>query len=115
MSGVPTAAERDRAATWLAETFRPEASFDAASFPVSFRYDGRESAALLAGWRAEWGPEAGDTAWSRRALRLTDPGSGLQCRVEVTAFSDFPAVEWVGYFRNTGDADTPILSDIQPL
>ena len=51
----------------------------------------------------------------RETLTLTDPETGLECRCEITAYADFPAVEWVVYFRNTGAADTPILADIQPL
>jgi len=46
---------------------------------------------------------------------LADPLTGLECRCEIRAYSDFPAVEWVVYFKNTGAADTPIISDIQPL
>lgn len=30
-------------------------------------------------------------------------------------YQDFPAVEWVLYFKNTGASDTAILADIRPL
>ena len=36
-------------------------------------------------------------------------------RVVTTTFTDFPAVESVVYFKNTGHADTPILENIQAL
>ena len=48
-------------------------------------------------------------------LTLTDPKTGLQCRCEVTVFDDFPAIEWVLYFKNNGDKPTPIIEDILPL
>ncbi|HEV8638302.1 MAG TPA: alpha-galactosidase [Chloroflexota bacterium] len=113
-SGAPTTQEQSRMRDWLAATFRPEAAFDPARFPVSFRYDGRESASVLKDWPAEWGPSGG-AGVSRQVLSLTDPSSGLRVRCELTAFADFPAVEWVAHFENSGAAETPIVADVQPL
>lgn len=50
----------------------------------------------------------GPTIW-------TDPATGLKVRWEVRRFADFPAVEWVLYFANTGERDTPIIDDIRAL
>ena len=33
----------------------------------------------------------------------------------MVRFSDFPAVEWLMYFENTGTEDTPIIEDVQAL
>jgi hypothetical protein len=33
----------------------------------------------------------------------------------ATFFTDYPAVDWVLYFENTGVADTPIIENIQVL
>src|SRR5262245_12136930 len=112
MSGAPTEQDRSRAREWLAATFRPGAPFDPAGLPLSFRYDGRESAAFLGRWRAAWGPGADGDG---HVLTLTDPDSGLRLTCEVTAFADYPAVEWVAYLENTGDRTTPIVADLQAL
>jgi alpha-galactosidase len=36
-------------------------------------------------------------------------------RTTASIFKDFPAVEWVLHFQNTGAADTPILESVQAL
>ncbi len=48
-------------------------------------------------------------------VRLADPDSKLECRCEIKRFEDFPAIEWVGYLKNNGDKDSPIISEIQAL
>ncbi|MCP4643606.1 MAG: alpha-galactosidase, partial [bacterium] len=44
-----------------------------------------------------------------------DPVTALVIRCEGVEYSDFPTVEWTLHLKNTGTADTPILSNIQPL
>ena len=39
----------------------------------------------------------------------------MECRVDLTTYRDFPAAEWVVYFRNAGEQASPILADIRPL
>jgi alpha-galactosidase len=84
-------------------------------FPLSFRYGGRESSALLRDCAAEWRASDAVDGATVQTLSLADPGSGLRVRCEVTVFADFPAVEWVAYFENAGDGTTPILSQVQAL
>jgi alpha-galactosidase len=100
-----------------------------AGFPVSFRYGDQGSAALLPDWQGQLVEESTEAGATRYAATLADPGTGLQIRCEVTAYSDIPAaewpvaerpevavaIEWVAYFKNTGTADTPIIADIQAL
>jgi alpha-galactosidase len=88
--------------------------------PLSFDYAGQSSAAILQEWQAEWSTTEHSTraqtdASTRYTLTLTDPKTALQCRCEVTVFQDFPAIEWVVYFKNNGPGDTPIIANIQPL
>jgi alpha-galactosidase len=52
---------------------------------------------------------------TRETVTWTDPQTGLAVRAEVNVHHDFPAVEWVLYFQNTGPSDTPILENIQAL
>ena len=51
----------------------------------------------------------------RHVATYTDPATGLEVTSEVTLFTGYPAVEWVLKFRNSGQADTPILENILPL
>ena len=51
----------------------------------------------------------------REVLTYRDPATGLEVRCEATLFNDYPAVEWVLHFTNTGSADTPQLTQILPL
>ena len=73
----------------------------------SFTYGGRPSAELLPVWRRETGAD-GEVSYS-------DPRTGLRVTVHVRPSADFPALDWVLEFENTGRADTPILEDVLPL
>jgi alpha-galactosidase len=42
----------------------------------------------------------------------TDPGTKLQVTAAYTTYPDYPAVEWVVRFKNTGPADTPIIEKV---
>jgi len=85
------------------------------SVPFSFQYNGQPSGALLNTWKKATGSSDRPNGVKEHWTTWTDPKTGLQCRVEVKEFSDFPAVEWVLRFKNTGTADTPILENIQAL
>lgn len=115
MSGTPSDQDMTLADNWGEALCQPP-SEEGSCFPVDFRYGGRESSSLLQRWTVQRTEEDISTQHSRqRALSLIDPESGLQCRCEFTLFNDFPAVEWVAYFKNTGSTDTPVIADIQPL
>lgn len=82
--------------------------------PVSFRLAGRESAALLPHWAAV--ETVADLPDGRvRRLSWTAPGECLELCVEMRAFDASPAVEWVAYLRNDGDAVSPLIEDICAL
>ena len=86
-----------------------------AGLPFSFVYAGRPSAELIASWprKEETAPaEAGRT---RRTITWTDPATGLEVRCAIVQYTDFPTIEWTLWFRNTSQADTPILSDINAV
>ena len=86
------------------------------AFPCfAFTYGNRPSAELLPTWSYESRVEKLDDARVRETRCWSDPVSGLQVIAEVTRFTDFPAVDWLLYFRNTGAADTPILEAIHTL
>ena len=82
--------------------------------PFSFVYGGESSDTFLAGWRRE-------VVTNNFADRVTyvsqwdDPKTGLKVRADATLFRDFPAVEWLLRFENTGMNDSPILENVQVL
>jgi alpha-galactosidase len=100
--------EMAMARSWSAKTL------SASNVPFSFVYDGKSSRELLRNWsdrKTQWI----DGQRTRRTTIYSDPQMGLEVRWEVVEYRDFPTVEWTVYFKNTGKADTPILSDIRAL
>ncbi len=95
-----------------------ESSLDSQSvsqLPYSFVCGGRPSGEVLAAWTTERSKRELDSQREQYTLVHTDPRTGLVVRCEATVYRDFPAVEWVLSFENTGLADTPILEDLQAL
>jgi alpha-galactosidase len=113
-SGAPTEQELQAAAAWFEQRFAlaPEAD-GAAPAPLAFEYDGQPAG--LGGWRQDWAEVQHDAGLLQRTLTWTHEATGLQVRAQASLFTDFPAVEWVVYLRNTGAAETPILSEILAL
>ncbi|OHB80795.1 MAG: hypothetical protein A2V98_14145 [Planctomycetes bacterium RBG_16_64_12] len=83
--------------------------------PFSFVYGGKPSSELLPGWKHE--RQDHDPAEGARRARVsyTDPATGLEVAYDVKVYCEYPAVEWVLYFHNTGQQDTPLLENIFPL
>lgn len=102
----PTSGEMTTAAAWFAQA--------GSNPPLSFCYDDHPSAELLPCWEARVTEEQQESRQVRTVCRR-DPATGLEMRCELTLFTDFPAVEWIVHFRNTGPKDTPILSGIRAL
>ncbi len=81
----------------------------------SFVYDGKHSSDLLPEWKFERQSKKLDANRTQWTLTWTDPKTMLEVRCVAVEYSDFPTVEWTIYFKNTGKANTPILSDIQAI
>ena len=99
---------------WLdtlpAPTFWPAAK----EIPFSFVYGGKPSSELLANWKRE--SKDSEDATSRRIdTTWTDEASGLRVTSTAKAYKDFPAVEWLLHFENSGKVDSPILEKVQVL
>jgi len=82
--------------------------------PFSFTYGGASSRELLPRWRFSASEEQ-DKDRVRWALTWTDPDTGLVVTADLTAFKDYPAVEWLLHFENRGDKDTPVIEDIRTV
>jgi alpha-galactosidase len=116
MNIVATEQELAAAERWAAEAFGCTGGHvDPARFPISFQYGGQEAASLAGSWPASATPATSGAGKVQRTLTLTDPQTGLECRVEVTTFAGYAAVEWLAYLKNTGAVDTPTIAGIQAL
>ncbi len=105
-------ADMQQARQWV------EASFGSGSvsrLPFSFRYDGKSSSEVLSNWRTQRAVRRLDLERTRSVLEYADPRTGLVVRCVMVVYHDLPAVEWVLFFRNDGDADTPILENVEAL
>ncbi len=83
--------------------------------PFSFKYGGKTFAELLPGFTREASSTRLDDFRTQHELRYRDPATGLEVRCAAVEYLDFPTIEWTLHFKNTGAADTPILSEIQAL
>lgn len=86
-----------------------------ASLPFSFIYNGQSSTAFLSNWMQSSNSVTLDSERVQRTLTFYDRTTKLQVRCVATIYSDYPAVDWVLYFKNTGTADTPIIENIRSL
>jgi len=81
----------------------------------SYVYDGKSSNDILKNWKFEQRIEAIDANRAKNISTYMDPATGLEVKCEAILYSDYPSVEWVIYFTNTGNTDTPIIQDIQAI
>jgi alpha-galactosidase len=111
---TPTPPELHHAQAWVRWNFRhtgPRKQLP----PFSFIYDGKPSSQLLRRWKFTAGPGTRDGSRRRQEFTYRDPATGLELTCEMTAYDDYPAVEWVLSFKNTGAKPTPILEDVRAL
>ena len=106
--------ELDQASRWAKSTFRTTWPVIEV-LPWSFRYAGRPSSDLLPSWKLRVSPETRQGDEIRQSFSFADSKKGLEVNCDVTRYEDFPAVEWVLYFRNKGRRQTPILEDVRAL
>ncbi|MCA9446988.1 MAG: NPCBM/NEW2 domain-containing protein, partial [Candidatus Omnitrophica bacterium] len=103
----------DGKSVWLDEK---QSTFliDTTAIPISFTYGGISSSELLKKWnRTTESKDSGDRII--RTSRWDDPETGLRLEVVASSFKRYPAVEWIAYFENRGQQDSPILENIQAL
>lgn len=110
-----TPAELSRAREWSVARFGEVEKAPSAELPFSFTFGGRPSAEFIQSCRIERRSAKLDGAKTERTVTCTDTATGLVLVCRAIEYHDFPVVEWVLTFRNTGTADTPILTNIQAL
>ena len=84
-------------------------------YPFSFIYSDKRSDEILDSWKKDNRTEKLDDDRTKIINTWLDSQTGLKVTFEVIKFSDYPALEWVLYFENTGSTDTPIIQDVKSL
>ncbi len=83
--------------------------------PVSFVYDGAHSSTFLHRWSRTLTVDRLADGGHQRTVTATDPETGLQVQVACRVYGDTPGTDWSVRFVHTGDAETPVLEQIQTL
>ncbi len=115
MSSIVRAADLESARKWLDETFFSADGAGLPRFPISCRCGDDSLATLAEKWVVHRGSSQRREDFSVETIFLASPQTGLEVRCEIKVYSEFPAVEWVAYFKNNGEADGEMLSGIRPL
>ena len=100
----------DGSEVWLGDL-----STTLAEAPFSFNYGDQPSALFLSTWLVTRSVKSLDRGRTERTVTYSDPSTGLVVRCVSVAYGDSPTVEWTLYFKNAGQADTPVLSGLQAL
>jgi len=82
--------------------------------PFSFTYDGKLSSDFISKWHFTV-TSSRKNDWTEYVGKWTDPVTGLVVTAQAKAFKEYPAVDWLLYFENTGKSDTPIIEDIRTI
>jgi alpha-galactosidase len=110
-----TSAEIARAHDWAMARFGDGQKAPSAGPPFSFTYGDRPSSEFLNTWKVERKSRKLDKAKIERVVTYTDPATGLVVTCRAIEYDDFPTIEWTLFFKNTGKAGTPVISDVRPL
>ena len=105
----PIPAEMATARAWV------EAALEKPEPPFSFTCGGKPSVEVLEGWERKCHTRKLDGQRTEHTIAYTDPESGLVLRCVAVEYQDFPTIEWTLFFKNTGQADSAILENIQAL
>ena len=79
--------------------------------PLTWKLDGRPMQGIPAHWERTVKQENLDANRFRTAY-TGKCACGLTITVTATEYRDYPVVEWQASFANTGEGDTPVLSDM---
>ncbi|HOU14264.1 MAG TPA: alpha-galactosidase [Anaerolineae bacterium] len=103
-------ADMAKSRTWTSHWFA-----NAADLPIAFVLDDRVIHGIPAAWNPSRKHRLLDANLIETVFTGQDPHTGLSVRVECLEYRDYPVVEWVAWFTNTGQEATPILRDIRAL
>ena len=100
---------------YLDQFTQGEISMTATAYPFSFTFGGKKSDDILKVWPHETTSIDLPDGRTQQTMTWTDPASALKVEWVATRFPDFPALDWMLYFENSGTQDTPIIEDVQAL
>jgi alpha-galactosidase len=83
--------------------------------PFSFVYGGRHSSEFINSWVKRVKDERADATSRVRTLTLTDPVTGLEVRAVATIYTNTAGVDWIVYFTNKGQKDTPVIEQVMAV
>lgn len=110
-----TEAEKNRTEEWFNDNFFGENS----EYPFTFKVDGEEFNPDE--WEKSSVPtpdiEAGNIYRNGKTefIVLTSKDKGLEVTAEATVFSENATCQWTVYIKNTGNADSGVISDFYAL
>ena len=112
-------AEIQQVIDWAGSSFagisaKIEGLLTAGAPPFFFIYGGVRSEKLLPSWKRDVTTTQNNVA-VEHLVRWADKQAGLVVTATVKVFKQYPAVDWVLHFENTGTTDTPIIEGIQAL
>jgi len=83
--------------------------------PFSFVYGRRPSSEIVKTWARKVQTRSLDGGRTENEVTWTDPKTQLQVRLTALRYAGSAVVEWTLFFKNDGNADTPILEELQAL
>ncbi len=110
-AATSTAEENAAAAAWAQSNVYENPERTAFSFALG----GKASGALLRDSKRTEVTRELDAQRRERTLTWMDANTGLQVRLVSTEYVSFPVVEWTVWIKNTGNAHSPLLENIQGL
>ncbi len=87
----------------------------APNIPFDFQYGERNARTFFRDSEMTLSTITRDSSKTIHHAVFRDRITQLELALELIAYTDFPAVEWLWRIRNQGAEDTPILQDIQAL
>lgn len=91
--------------------FVPKEVFE--NVPLSFKLDGNEIHGIPSSFKRTYTRERIDASIYRSVYTGVCEKCGLTITATHIEYRDFPVSEWVAEFKNNGDSDSPIVSDIK--
>ncbi len=111
---TPTPSELEQSKAWARDNF--DSSGPRRQMPpFSFVYGGKPSAQLLPHWKFSASPVIRAANKRERQFTYRDRATGLEIVCQVIEYDDFPAAEWVLFFKNSSTKPTPILENVRAL
>ena len=102
--------EQEIAALWIRDHL-----LDNPAPLCSFQYGDRALDQIVKSWKRTVSSRELENGKTEHVIVFADEQSHLELRCEAVVYSDYPAVEWTFWLKNTGSDPTPVISDLQAI